>query len=112
MPCGDRNKQIPKVIRKGMVAVLYSPGYGAGWYSWNTEYPECLFDPEIVSMIEGGQREAVAVFADLKYGEGFYSGGADNLRIEWVRIGVRFEIAEQDGNERVRTFSPNDGIVA
>ena len=24
-----------KVIRNGQVAVLYSPGFGAGWYSWN-----------------------------------------------------------------------------
>jgi hypothetical protein len=26
-----------KVIRDGKVAVLYSPGYGAGWYSWNRD---------------------------------------------------------------------------
>ena len=24
-----------KVIRDGKVAVLYSPGYGAGWYTWS-----------------------------------------------------------------------------
>lgn len=28
-----------KVIRDGMVAVIYSPGYGAGWSSWNRDYP-------------------------------------------------------------------------
>ena len=22
----------------GNVAVLYSPGFGAGWYTWNTDY--------------------------------------------------------------------------
>ena len=31
-----------KVIRDGKVAVLYSPGYGAGWYSWNWNHPECV----------------------------------------------------------------------
>jgi hypothetical protein len=24
-----------KLIRDGMVAVLYSPDYGSGWYTWN-----------------------------------------------------------------------------
>lgn len=39
-------KSVPledKVIEDGKVAVLISPNYGAGWYSWNihnTEYPD------------------------------------------------------------------------
>jgi hypothetical protein len=41
-----------KVIRDGQVAVLYSPGFGAGWYSWNREMPELLFEPNLVAMIE------------------------------------------------------------
>ena len=41
-----------KVIRNSLVAVLYSPRYGSGWYSWSTEYPEILFDPKVVDWIE------------------------------------------------------------
>ena len=33
-----------KLIRDGMVAVLYSPDYGSGWYTWNQDDPEILFD--------------------------------------------------------------------
>jgi hypothetical protein len=40
-----------KVIRDGKVAVLYSPGYGAGWYSWH-DNEELLYDPVIVDMVE------------------------------------------------------------
>ena len=38
-----------RVIRDGLVAVVYSPGFGAGWYTWNLESPEILFDPNIVT---------------------------------------------------------------
>jgi hypothetical protein len=41
-----------KLIRDGLVAVLYSPGFGAGWYSWNSEHPEILFDPALVELVE------------------------------------------------------------
>ena len=39
-----------KVIRDGKVAVLYSPGYGAGWFSWHG-IEELLYDPVVVGMI-------------------------------------------------------------
>jgi len=39
-----------KHIENNQVAVLYSPGYGVGWYSWNKDYPACLFHPIIVKM--------------------------------------------------------------
>ncbi len=34
---------IQKLSQDGKVAVLYSPGFGAGWYTWNTDAPEILF---------------------------------------------------------------------
>ena len=39
-----------RVVRDGYVAVLYSPGYGAGWYSWHRK-EELLYDPTIVQMV-------------------------------------------------------------
>lgn len=27
-----------KVIKDGKVAVLYSPGFGAGWFTWNNHH--------------------------------------------------------------------------
>lgn len=41
-----------KVIRDGHVAVLYSPGYGAGWFTWNENHKELLFHPKLVEMVE------------------------------------------------------------
>ena len=43
-----------KVIRDGQVAVLYSPGYGAGWFTWHG-VEELLFDPKVVDMLESGK---------------------------------------------------------
>jgi hypothetical protein len=92
-----------KVIRDGKVAVLYSPGYGAGWYTWNKDYPECVFDSELVVLVEQHEFSKVIELAEQKYGEGFYSGGAEDLQIEWLQEGTPFTIEEYDGSESIRT---------
>ena len=33
------------------IAVILHPDFGGGWYSWNTNYPQCLFSPEIALWI-------------------------------------------------------------
>ena len=89
-----------KVVRDGKVAVLYSPGYGAGWSSWNSK--EMLFDPETVLWVEGGK------IGDCPYGKkhpDVYMGGAENLKIEWLPEGTAFEIIEYDGHESVRVIT-------
>ena len=48
-----------KIIKNGKVAVLYSPGFGAGWFSWNTEYKELLFHPKIVEMVESNKKDMI-----------------------------------------------------
>jgi hypothetical protein len=52
-------ENLKKVIRDGKVAVLYSPGFGAGWYSWNSSVPQCLFSPEIVAMVEAVENHLI-----------------------------------------------------
>jgi hypothetical protein len=91
-----------KIIRDGKVAVLYSPGFGAGWYSWNSQYPECLFDPEIVVAVENGDLNKVSDLAIEKW-ENFYTGGSDDLKIEWLPEGTAFRIDEYDGSESIIT---------
>ncbi len=100
-----------KVIRDGKVAILYSPRFGAGWYSWNTSYPECIFLPEIVEMVEKGEQSKID--EDLMYsllGKDdredfyFYCGGAEDLRIYWLEEGTHFDIHEYDGSESIQTF--------
>ena len=99
-----------KVIRDGKVAVLYSPGYGAGWYSWNTKYPECLFDPNIVSLIEAGQHDLIEAYCDLIHPD-LCAAGAEQLKIEWIPVGTLFKIREYDGNESIE-YQDTDWLVA
>jgi hypothetical protein len=89
-----------KVILDGKVAVLYSPGYGAGWYSWH-DIEELLFDPVIVDMVERSviSTEIIA-YCEQKYPSFTHCyAGAEDLRIEWVPIGREFRIDEYDGSE-------------
>lgn len=99
-----------KMIVDGKVAVLYSPGYGAGWYTWNTtEGQQIVFDADIINDVLAGKDPTQT--AEQKYPNA-YSGGCYKLEVKWLPIGTRFQIDEYDGNESVRILSPEDGFVA
>jgi len=87
-----------KVVKNEMVAVLVSPKYGSGWYSWNKNCPECLFDPAVVAWVEGGKEGPCP---DM--GENFCHRGSEDLMIEWIPVGTTFRIEEHDGYEWVLT---------
>lgn len=91
-----------KFIRDGKVAVLYAPGYGAGWYSWHG-IEELLYDPSVVSMLESkAPGESILAYCEEKYkDDDAYFGGIDDLTIEWVPIGREFVIREYDGSESI-----------
>lgn len=96
-----------KVIRDGKVAVLVSHGFGAGWYSWNTDYQELLFSPKLVEMVEQGKNNEINedwVKENLGI-ENVYCGGASDLQIHWLLIGTAFDIIEFDGAENLYTVS-------
>jgi hypothetical protein len=86
-----------KLIRDGQVAVLVSPGYGAGWYSWHYN-EELLYDPSIVQWLEINELEKIRAYLELKYSDE-YTGGIEDLVVEWVPEGARFRIEEYDGAE-------------
>lgn len=94
-----------KVIRNGQVAVLYSPGFGAGWYSWNSN-KELLFHPKLVEMVENNrQSEITTQWIQENLGiNNVYCGGADDLQIKWLDEGTIFEIDEYDGSESIITL--------
>ncbi len=101
----------PRVVRFGKVAVIYSPGFGAGWYSWH-HIEELLFDPNLVDMIERGAEEKdIADYCEQHYEKGYW-GGIDDLVIEWIPEGSIFRINEYDGNETVVLQDDDDWIVA
>jgi len=101
-------KQNDKVIKKGCVAVLYSPEYGAGWYSWNDDKKTwLLFHPDLIEAVESGNlkraQKLAEKFGKELYGEGDYTSvlGAKNLQIRWIPQGTKFRISEYDGFESV-----------
>lgn len=89
-----------KFTKDGKVAVLYSPCYGAGWYSWNTEHPGLLFDKDIVQAVLDGDKKLAAEIAERKY-PNCYTGGAEDLQIKWLEPGTLFEVREYDGSESI-----------
>jgi hypothetical protein len=93
-------KPINKLIDNGRVAVLYSPGFGAGWSTWNREVPEILFDPAIVKFVENDQWDELATYVTLKY-PGIYDSGMRDLAVAWLDEGTEFRIHEYDGSESI-----------
>jgi len=87
-----------KLNEDGKVAVLYSPGFGAGWYTWNYDYPEILFDPAIVKFVENKKWAELDTYVTLKYPE-IYKGGMTDLEVEWIPEGTGSESIEYKEND-------------
>lgn len=103
-----------KVIRDGKVAVLYSPGFGAGWYTWGagSEYGDAvIFDPMLVKYVEEGDHSALATYVAMRYPNA-YTGGIDSLEIAWIPVGTLFQIEEYDGSESIQTMDGTSWIKA
>lgn len=100
-----------KLVRDGKVAVLVSPGFGGGWYTWNTEYPELLFDAKLVEAVENQDKEALLKRVE-EIAPNAYLGGADQLDIYWVPEGTQFQITEYDGSENMKTDDEQTWITA
>lgn len=93
-----------KVIRNGMVAVLVSPGFGAGWSTWNGEVKDwLLFDKAFVEFAERNARaEEVEAYIERTAGEQHVYCGGWPCIVEWVAEGTLFYIHEYDGSESIR----------
>ena len=96
-----------KMVKDGKVAVLVSPGFGAGWYTWNTDHEGLLFDSEIVQAVLDGDREKAARIAEEKY-EDCYTGGFLDLCVQWVNVGSQFEINQYDGSETLHIIGSRE----
>lgn len=95
----------------GNVAVLYSPGFGAGWYTWNTDYEGLVFDKNIVELVLANKIDKAIKFAEQKYPD-IYTGGGDDLKIKWVPKGHQFLIKEHDGYELVSVVGTSEYLIA
>lgn len=118
----NKEKKLRKEIRNGLVAVLYSPGYGAGWSTWNgirdaVSDEELIFEPQIVALtiqrdleeITADQHfELVSSYCTQTWGEdAVYCGGVRDLEVLWIPEGTLFKINEYDGSESIE-YKEND----
>ena len=95
----------------GLVAVLYSPDFGAGWYTWHN-IAELLFDPKVVDMVlEKTSAETIELYCKTVYGDHYY-GGASDLAVAWVPPGTEFIIEDFDGNESIMFKTETKWITA
>jgi len=101
-----------KLIRDNKVAVLYSPEFGAGWSSWNSLYPEMIFDPVIVQLVEDNTSyETIILYCEQEYPEGYF-GGVSDLQIAWISVGREFRIFDNDGDESIIFKDEEEWIIA
>lgn len=102
---------IQKLIEDGKVAVLYSPGFGAGWYTWNMTVPQILFDPAIVRFVEKEKFDELATYVELKYPD-IYKGGMRDLKVTWIPEGTLFRVEDYDGSESIELKESENWLVA
>jgi len=102
-----------KIERDGKIAVLVSPGFGAGWSTWaEQDQREALcMDSEIVQAVIDGDISKAVKIARKKCGD-FYEGGAGDLVVDWVPKGAAFEINEYDGSESLHIIGDRKYLVA
>ena len=100
-----------KMFKKdGKTAVLVSPGFGAGFSTWNK--PEMAVDFDLVEAFLSGDMNRFEYIVVEKYGENMYLGGMENLMVVWVDEGKKFRVDEYDGNERVEILEGADWFTA
>lgn len=106
-----KDRTIHKLSQDGKVAVLYSPEFGAGWSTWNTKYPQLVFDPAIVKYVEKGELEKLGEYMTLKYPDA-YTGGMGSLTVAWIPEGTAFRITEYDGSESIEIMEEVNWLIA
>jgi hypothetical protein len=100
-----------KVIRNGKVAVIISPNYGGGWYTWNYEKNiNMVFDPILVEMVErkalfkpesNDYYNVIELIKDYVVSKDYVDSdfGIEDLAVVWVDKNRKFIIQEYDGWE-------------
>jgi len=100
-----------KMFKKdGFTAVLVSPGFGAGFSTWNK--PEMAVDFDLVEAFLSGDMTRFEYIVIEKYGENMYLGGMEDLEVQWVDEGKKFRIEEYDGSESVEVFDEEVWFIA
>ena len=101
-----------KYEKEGKVAVLYSPGFGAGWSTWMSNDEKAIFCPRLAEALDKNTPYTDLLQIAKEEFPNEYLGGLEDLEIRWIPKGIYFEITEYDGNEKVWVFGDIAGFVA
>ena len=90
--------------KEGEVGIIVSPGFGAGWSTFNREYQDFLaMDKTLVQMcLSNADEEQVEKYLETKI-EGCYTDGWYNCIVVYLPEDTPFYIDEHDGSERLVT---------
>lgn len=111
------SQEVKKYIKDGKVAVLVSPGFGAGWSTWDNENSDrLLYEPNIVEILLSDKNireknKLIEDYCEANYKD-FYLGGLEQLYVEWLPVGTAFRIHEYDGSESVEIRDEMDWKIA
>lgn len=91
--------------------VLISPGYGAGWSTWN--YVDLAFDPDIINAFELGlDEDSMCTFIRTLGYDKPCMGGYYQCKIIDIPKGTKFRIVEYDGYESIEYYNDEEWLVA
>ena len=98
--------EFEKYERDGKVAVLISPGFGAGWSTWaeDAQKQALAFDRRLVEAVLARgfpSDELLCEVLGVDEDNLPYTGGRGDLTVAWVDKGERFYIHEYDGSEHI-----------
>lgn len=99
-----------KVVIDGDVKVLYSPGYGAGFYTWGAPF-EAIFDPKLIKLVEDENIQEAISYVEKTYPKTF-TGGVEQLKVVLIPEGSRFIIDEYDGSEGIQLLDSINYLTA
>ena len=102
-------------------AVLISPGFGAGWSSW--EGKKLAYDRRVIELFLSGYKvpanwytnEAPKAdwdrfFRELGYGH-VYAGGWNALKLVWMPFGTYWRIKEYDSSETIEYLDIDNDYI-
>ena len=98
---------------KGDIEILISPGYGAGWSTWNENYSINLaVDKKIIDYFKTHKYSSIhdlrSFMQSIGYDERVYYGGWNNIKIMTVPKNCKFRIEEYDGSESLITYANDE----
>tara|TARA_Y100000034_G_scaffold105363_1_gene132634 strand:- start:280 stop:615 length:336 start_codon:yes stop_codon:yes gene_type:complete len=100
---------VEKFKRDGMVAIIISPGFGAGWSTWNQREDIAeflLFDKTLVQYCKDGADITLVrdhIYSKFDDANDYVSlGGWEQADIRWLDEGTHFSINDYDGSESVQ----------